>query len=106
MVRFELPLSDNKVTGMSDREALDLLMQWFGSKEFLVSDMTHDRVEELALLLGIEVSGSGVRGKVGRRLSKGHGLRYVTPTGKRFSLVVVKRAAGSIPAVYQVQQIS
>ena len=92
---------------MSDREALETLINWFGDKEFLVGLMTPDRVDELAEQLGIEApKKKTLRDKVGRWLSSNDGLEYVPANNKRFKLVVVSRADGSIPAVYQVRQVS
>ena len=72
---------------MSDREALETLINWFGDKEFLVGLMTPDRVDELAEQLGIEApEKKTLRDKVGRWLSSNDGLEYVPANNKRFKL--------------------
>ena len=87
---------------MSEEKALDLLGKWFGSREFLVGQMTNAQVDEVAELLGIRVP--ELRMKVGRWLSNSR-LEYELDTNKTSRLVVVSRADGPKAAVYQVQEI-
>ena len=86
---------------MAREEALVLLRMWFGSREFLVRQMTDAQIEEVAESLGIREP--ELRSKVGRWFSNRR-LECELGTNKRLSLVVVSQAAGGTPAVYQVQE--
>ena len=87
---------------MSGEEAVVLLSKWFGSREFLVGQMTDSQMDEVAESLGIRAP--ELRMKVGRWLSN-NCLECELYTKKTLRLVVVCRADGSKAAIYQVKEI-
>ena len=90
---------------MSDKEALEALAHWFGTRSFRVRDIAEDRVDRIINLLGLPHNRSSLvlRTYVGRWLSSNEGLEVTNQEGRRYRLVVLEPADDSKPGVYQIQ---
>ena len=92
---------------MSDKKALELLIDWFAYKPFKIGDMHEEWMDELAEVLGTGGKNSlGKRTNIGKRLTLIDGKEFDLSTDKRVRLVVLVRGVGDNMGRYKVEQIA
>ena len=90
---------------MEKQRCVRQLLGWFGNREFRIQDIVEpDRVEILDELLGLPHRGNniGTRSLLGRTLATMEGQPCHLENNRIYSLRIVRKASGSIPAIYQV----
>ena len=90
---------------MDKERCVRQLLGWFGNREFRIQDIVEpDRVGILNELLGLPYRGNniGTRSLIGRTLANIEGQSCHLEDNRIYSLRIIRKASGSIPAIYQV----
>ena len=91
---------------MDKDEGIRTLLMWFGNRRFRVNDITDDRLQEIAELIGaFTKTTQGTRIQLGKRLTSMNDYKCSTAPnlGATLTAIEIPEDEDSRPGVYQIE---
>ena len=91
---------------MDKDEGIRTLLAWFGNRCFRVNEITDDRLQEIAEMVGVSTKTTqGTRTQLGKRLTAMHGYQCSTSPNLGATLTAIKipKEVDPSPGVYRIE---